>query len=475
MVRSPRDEPQKDEEKGGGAPMKKKWNRAPRDKPECKEPRRAGFRTGVAFDMNNIKKTQTLKKYRTGYNTAWGVPAAREHMVKCGFREPGTYDPNNQQGGAMFSLPRELPTKRQFSDEDAGIILRRVFKSGATLSQCEAVRKMLSFAYQLRMGLDGNWEACGIQWRSQDPGKYGEPTQSVLAKIIIEPSGLTTCFTTEWSPANGMAYLQWNVGLLVVHDWCVLGARSKSDLDKIKKSVDHVVVESEGWMCTRMVGGRAKLEARKGIRPWYAYRVCFCPDGKHKGLPAGWRAVIGSNHAPSWCTTCPLTAFQVIRESLPQDDNRTYPNIKKDGTFAKTNAGKETIIPLGRKWINAQGGNPDDLRFDGNSGRKALGKWCDEFNVPYSWSFEIHGDLWCTWSKFYQNGLRKEPAFARRTQSREPVDCCRALRKFARAIGRGRTVREDPKEFSLNQVGQLLSLQLRRQGLGTEVNKILDA
>ena len=474
MVRSPRDVPKKDDEKEQEAPKEKRWNRAPRDRPECREPRRASFRTGVAFDKNNLKKTDTLKKYRTGYNTAWEVPAARNHMLKCGFREPGTYDRNNQQGGAMFALPRELPNKKQFSDEDAGMILRYVFKAGSTLSQCEAVRKMLSFAYQLRTGMAGNFEACKIQWDCQDPELYGEPTQSVLAKIIIEPSGLRVCFTTEWTPEAGMGYLEWNVGLLVVHDWCVLGARSKSDLDKIKQSEDHIVVPSEGWMCTKMVGGRAKLEAKKGIRPWTAYRVCFCPEGKHQGLPAGWRIVIGSNNAPSWCTTCPLTAFQVVRECLPEADLRTYPNVKKDGSYAKTNAGKETIIPLGRKWIDVQGGNPDALRFDSNSGRKALGKWCDEFNIPYSWSFEIHGDLWCTWAKYYQNGLRKERAFARRTQSCDPVDCCRALRKFARAIGRGRTVREDPKDYTLNQLGQMFALHLRRQGLGAEVNKILD-
>ena len=463
MVRSSRD----DEKKG--------WNRAFRDREECKEPRRASFKTCVAFDKNNLKSTETLRKYRGGYRHAWRVPAARSLLLKCGFKRPGTYNPNNQQGGVMFALPREVPGKTRFTSDDAGMVLRHVFKAGSTLSQCESVRKMLSAAFQLQTGDDGNFKGCKQQWDCQKPELYGEPTQKVLAEVSIEPEGQKTCFTTEWSPETGMSYYEWSPVLLVVHDWTILGARSQACLSKIKRSVEHTFVPSEGWMRTKMVGGRAKLEKKKGIRPWSAYRVCFCPNGKHQGLPANWRDIIDTKQKPTWCTTCPLTAFQVVREMLPDDDHRTYPTwLPAQHRYAKTNIGKEKIFVLAQRWVNLQGGNPDGLVFDTNSGRKALGKWCDEFDVKYSLSFEIHGDLWCTWRKYYQNGLKKEPAFARRTQSPLPELCCAALRRFARAIGRGRTVREDPKEFTMQQLVKLMALNLRTLGKGSEVAEILD-
>ena len=70
----------------------------------------------------------------------------------------------------MFSLPREVP--RMFDGDDAGMILRYCFKAGQTKSQCEAVRAMLSYAYQLQTGKEGNYEECKIQWDCQDPAKY---------------------------------------------------------------------------------------------------------------------------------------------------------------------------------------------------------------------------------------------------------------------------------------------------------------
>ena len=141
-----------------------------RDRPGVKEPRGATFKTGVAFDKNKLKSVHTLAKYRTGYRTAWAVPKARKHMLKCGFKEPDTYKMTNQQGGVMFSLPRDIP--RRFKGEDAGKILRFSFKHGLTRSQCDTVRAMLSFAYQLQTGKDGNFDEVKEQWRCQHPDKY---------------------------------------------------------------------------------------------------------------------------------------------------------------------------------------------------------------------------------------------------------------------------------------------------------------
>ena len=142
--------------------------------------------------------------------------------------------------------------------------------------------------------------------------------------------------------------------------------------------------------------------------------------------------------------------------------------------FSKVNVGKNFIFPLAQRWLTIQGANPDNLQFDTNSGRKSLGKWCDEYNTPYHESFELHGDLSKIWKRYYQNGLQKDPTMERRTQSDTPEVACRALRRFARAIGRGRTVREDPTDFNMNQVGQMLAACLRKLGEGATVASILD-
>jgi hypothetical protein len=160
---------------------------------------------------------------------------------------------------------------------------------------------------------------------------------------------------------------------------------------------------------------------------------------------------------------------------LPDDDLRTYPKwLPAQKRYSGHNIGPDFFIPMARKWLDLQGANPDKLLFDSNSGRKALGKWCDEFGIKYHESFEIHGDLWRTWKRHYQHGLQKDPCFERRTQSLDPSECCAALRKFARAIGRGRTVREDPKQFDMDQIGKLLCANLRAMGKGAEVASILD-
>jgi hypothetical protein len=417
-----------------------------------------------------------LFKYRTGYRTAWDVPPVRRHMQEFGFKAPGKYFRNNQQGGDMFATPREVPAR--FDGEAAGILLRLSFKSGLTRSQCESVRKMLSFAYQLATGKEGNYEEVKIQWDCQDPELYGAPTQKILAEVSVEPAGLQVAFTSPWSPGCGMPFPEWCVAALIVHDWCIVGARSQTDLGKIKASVQHTIVSSAGWMATAMKGGRAKLEKKKGLRPWSVYRVCFCKEGKHSGPPKGWKETLDHESNPTelnWCSECPLSCFEVVRELLPVDDHRSYPKwLRAQNRYGKDSVGKKTIFTLAQRWLNIQGANPDQLKFDSNSGRKSLGKWCDEYGTPYHESFELHGDLWKIWKRYYQHGLQKDPAMERRTQSTTPEVACRALRRFARAIGRGRTVREDPKEFDTNQIGRMLARVLRKLGEGAAVAEILD-
>ena len=457
-----------------------------RDRHDVRKPRSKDIRTMWAWDNNRHKKASTMSNYRYGYRLAWKVPEARDLLASKGFKKPKTY-PVNQQGGEMFAMPYDIPN--DFGEEDAAWVLRHCFDAGLTKAQLQGVSAMLSYAYQLQHGkAKGNYQAVTDQWEHQYEDEYAPPTKECKAKLSVEPAGLATAFTTEWTPDCGMVFMEWVVALLFVWDWCVLGMRSTEDIGKIKatdereyrpgKTEKHVFRPSEGWMSTDLLGGRSKLHGKKGRRTWKAYRVCLCKNGVHKHAPQGWDHRLDSKGNPktvTWATTCPLNCFQVVRTMLPQGDLKIYPRwLDKQGRYSKANIGEDKLIDLGRKWLDIQGANPDAIRFDNNSGRKALGKWCDEYGIPYRQSFEIHGDLWSTWQKYYQRTLKKDPGFDDREQSEDPATVTTALRRFARAIGRGRTIRDDPKEFTIDQIGQMLAFNLRKNGEGAALAKILD-
>ena len=419
---------------------KSKGRGRPSKRDGAKPPRRAGFDVQVAFDKNALKSLETMKKYRTGYNYCWSVRRCRSYMKRIGLKEPGTYSKKNQHNGDMFALPNEF----SLSSRQAGTIARHCYKAGSTLSQLENVRKMLSFAYQLTTGAKkGNFKAVNTQWESQDPAYYLDPTQKVKAEVSPEPKNMTVMFKTPFDETKGMPFPLWNVGLLLTHDSFLVGSRSVTDLERVKKSRDHTYAPSQGWMSTVMVGGRAKLERRKGTRDWSVYRVCLCPKGKHVPPPDNWQTLLDKNSNPkevTWCSTCPLNAFKCIREMLPDGDLRTYPRwVSKQDRYSPDDHGPDAMKKLMLRWIDLQGGNPDGLTYDTNGGRKTLGKMCQTYQVMYHESFELHGDLWCTWCKYYQEKLGRDPLFKRRTQSPDPDVCCAALRKFAKGITDGVT------------------------------------
>ena len=414
---------------------KSKGRGRPSFKDGKKPPRRCGFDVGVAFDKNDLKTHETMKKYRTGYRFAWSKPRVRQHMKRIGLKEPGTYNTGNQMEGEMFSLPSEV----SMTGKQAGTLMRLCFQAGGTLSQLENVRKLLSYAHQLTTGSKkGNFKAVYQQWDSQNPNKYLNPTQKVKAEVSPECEDVTTMFTTPFDAAKGMPFPRWNVSQLLTFDSLISGARSVTDLARIKKSTEHTYAPSQGWMSTSMVGGRAKLERSKGTRAWSVYRPCMCPDGKHIPPPEDWHMKLDHLSNPksiTWCTTCPLNAFKCIRDLLPEEDLRTYPKwIDAQQRYGKDNLGPDPMKRATMAWIDLQGGNPDGLVYDTNGGRKTLGKMCQKYGVVYHESFEIHGDLWSTWCSYYQERLARDPLFKRRTQSTDPDVCLVALRKFARGI-----------------------------------------
>ena len=460
-------------------------NKPLRDRKKLRPPRTTNLRTAIAFDKNALKAPSTLAKYRTGYVNAFKVRAARERLLQLGFKRPNTY-PWNQQGGVMFSLPRDIPVG--FTDEEAGWVCRECYLSTSprlTKSQMQSIRSMLSFAFQLQTGehstpkYKANYKSVKDQFGCQTD--YAPPTKSLVAKFSAEPEGLKTAYTTDFTPACGVQFPEWCVGGTVNWDWDVVGCRAGpgGGLTRIKKSRTHQFIPSQGVMSTDFFGGRPKLPGINRHRAWKVYRVCLCPGGKHKCPPEDWMDTLDANYNPvdpDWCTVCPLNMFSCVQDMLPASEKgRSYPAwLPKQGRFSNRDLGKNRLIASAQQWMNIQGGNPDDLEFCSNSGRKSCGKWCSQLQIKYSDSFQIHGDLWSTWQRYYQRNLRREPGFQERAQSCNLDEATVALWKLARFFGRGREARDDPVEFDTNQIGRLLAANLRAMGQGATVAAILD-
>ena len=438
-------------------------------------PRRAGHNTRVAWNRNQNKAHETLGKYRTGYRKAWDQPSVRKYMKTCGFKEPGTYNPLNQHGGEIFALPREL----KVTNTQAGKIMQKCMQcKNLSIGNLKDIKKMLSYTYQLLEKDEGNWPEVGWVWKSLRPETHKRPDmrRKIKPTMVPGPEVLKKCFTTEYQSDCGMEFFKWNVGCLLTHDLAVFGLRQIEDINKIRDSKKHTFAPKSGWMSTELKGGRSKLEKHKGPREWKLYRVCLCPGGSHKRPPPNFKKFLDYRGNPvkeeplPWCTTCPLNAWECIQSHLPRDDVRTYPNWNASGSYHRTQqVGEESRQEFFQRWIDCQKANPDELKFDSNCGRKSLAKWCKEFDVPYELSFEIHGDHYSTWKRYYQHRL-KSSDMDRRTQSPDPDDCCEALREFARGIGRGK---EKEETLSDRQRSEMLKRIMMALGQGQEMEKIL--
>ena len=449
-------------------------NRSLKNRASVQKPRRAKLETLLAFDLNLQKADSTLRKYRNGYYFAHSIPKASAVLLKAGFKGPNNYYPKNQHLGRMFGLPREVPRKERFGEEEAGWVLRHCLEAGATESQADGVKKMLSYAYQLQTGNDGNFDMANKVWKRWDPKRFGEPTQSTRAtpETTVTPENYKEAMTKEWHPGCGIRFVHWNTGYLLSHDWGMNGLRSKEELCGRVKNGRTTVLWAENVMWTKFRGGRPKMNGW-GARAWRCYRRCLCPDGKHDGPPANWRDIISQGGIPDWCTTCPISAYKVVQDTLGEDDGRIFPLHTKEG-FAKSGSmGKGTMFPFLQKWLTVQGANPDNVKFHTNMGRKCLGRLCDEVQIPYPVSFEAHGDQYKNW-KHYQEAPVNDMNFTRREQSLDIRVATRHLEMIGRWFGRGPTTRKDPPEVSVKQLTAMIAVVGRKMGVGDSINRILD-
>ena len=409
----------------------------------------------------------------------WRV--AEKEMKKHKIPESFSYDPMNIHKGEMPGWPKEC----NWTDNKAKRVLYACYRSGQlSFAQLRDVRKSLSYLYELKTGgnieKQKNWAGVKQVWKTfrfTGPTPVRPSENSNVPWIIPSPQDLKTAFTTPWTPKTKMPLMVWCVGSTAAWDWGVCGARSQEDLDRIKKAPRHVLNVKERWCASKYDNGRCKLPLGKsGSRPWWVFRICLCPGQKHISPPKNFFEVIGKDGNPTvpikWNTNCPIACIQLYMSMLPPREQRVYPKWLKSGRFGKLNY--DSPVDLAIDWYEAQGVCTQTNRYDTNAGRKSLARWCRHLNVPYEESFEIHGDLFKTWSEHYEDSVPGDDSMNRREQSRNPDVATRALGRLANWFGRGKQVapRLNRQERYLHEammlMGQGLLAHRIAHGLPTE-------
>jgi hypothetical protein len=392
-----------------------------------------------------------LSAHRYGFGLMWNV--VPDLMLWAGVKPWGEYDPTNCHGGRIFGWKKEMPLTEKSVQT---ILLRIIQKNVLTEAMLESVRKCLSFAWQLKMGVrvyypqkSRNWDCVKVLYATIDYAGLpeGEEKDSTLPTILAKYEQIEMAFTSEWTTEHEMNFLWFLVGVVCAYDTFVFGLRSNEDVKRIKKSKDMQWFPEDHFMDIGFVDGRAKLPEKH--RPWRLGRVCFCEDGKHVSptaddvllccpkTPNGRLNALGNPHPIPFASssTCPLFASEFI-DLFPKAHGRTYPKPNKNGTgFTKYNIWDP--VEIANKWFVAQG--VTESGFSHNAGRKALGQLLEHNKIPYERGFECHADEFATFKKHYSKNCFKASAEAmgRRTQSDDPDVRLAAMRQIANGMGRG--------------------------------------
>ena len=214
---------------------------------------------------------------------------AEELMIDYKVKRPGEFTKNNIHGGRMWGSMKEWRDNRLTEDQIGKIILR-CHKNGASKSTLVNIRKFCSYLWNLETGIPGeNYPMMNGIFKCMDMKLCPKSRGGVRPLVVPTANQLKLAFTTNYRPGCGMSVLDFIRGTLIAWDYFVLGNRPEVDLNKIKKSVEHHVDNERKICSTKFPGGRSKLVGnKKGMRKWWAHRVCMCPKGQHvspdKGL-----------------------------------------------------------------------------------------------------------------------------------------------------------------------------------------------
>ena len=382
-----------------------------------------------------------MKQLRYGFKLMWREVPATMKRYRVG--PVGSFDKNNGHDGKCWGWPSECKlTNVQAKGIFYGVYKRR----RVTINQLIVVRKALAYAWELVGGAPGgNFPGVKAVWKVVRADKLADALARVVPQRIPTVADLRKAFGKEWTRDSPLNLVKYKAGLIAAYDSKLCGLRSKEDIDRVKKSVDHDFDWSNGWECTSFLGGRAKLcGTKKGTRPWAIWTVCFCKGKKHTSPPADFGVKIGKDGNPregeevTWSTNCPLSCLQLLWQL--QETPRRYGKWLNSGRFGSSNIAD--VVGCANDWFVAQGVCTAETAFDSNSGRKCLARWSRHLRLEYKWTFQIMGDLPEVWRKSYDNDLPKTD-WKIRTQSTDPDFACFALRKFANVVlERGKRVKE---------------------------------
>ena len=420
-------------------------------------PRRSGKKAQICEHIVTMKKVSTHATYRKGLNCMWRMKRVREKLRRHGMKPVGGWSKANQLKGTLFATGKEVGFLTNKIVKDVLWLVYHKYKP--THAQLKKIKSTFSFAWQLRTGeVNGNWPCMEKTKKLLAPIGLSPRTQfNSEATKWLAPDQIQTIFTTPWRPGDQeMPLPRYSVSLLMCYDWLMNGCRPVGLDQKIKKSKTHHLDEEHGYLYTQMLGGRAKQEQRMGPRQWKAYRVCTCAGPRHRGLPDDYVETYmlfnddGTPRVPiTWTTECPLTCYQTLMHFYTRcgqpDNQRLYPRWSNKRNRLGENIGRDTMFETElMPFINFQGANPGGIVYDFNGGRKANGRLCDHFNIPYPFSMDWHGDK-AKWWKVYQPNVKLPAGFKRREQSTNPLNAIRGHLEIIKHWGRGRlAVRPKP-------------------------------
>ena len=385
-------------------PKRKKQGR-PSYRDKAKLPKHASHRIKVQHNANLAKAESTMELYRKGFRILWRtVPKL---MKKAKIKPVGEYNEFNGHGGVMPGWPNECKlTDLRVSRILFGCIQSRTL----TDSQLKKVRKTLGYLWELhgkRTRTETNWPCVGVLMESIRPGQVLPNQQGTgsKARFIPSPAQLQAAIERGWTEEHPWSLLKWSTHYVCFYDTMICGARPKVDLGKIKESRKHQVSYQQGWQKTAFKDGRAKLaKAKRGTRPWSMWRICMCQGDKHIRPGEYELDSDGNPDILSWDPRCPVATTEFVFQNQHEEDvpKRCYPNTLAKSTAGEVRYGQKSIADPSEAAVNfmeAQG----LPKFDTNSGRKALARWCKKLSVPYELSVHIHGDLHDTMKKEFQS------------------------------------------------------------------------
>ncbi len=425
--------------------------------------------------VTEIQSESARSQARKGFNAMWRF--APSLLRKWKVPKVGEFEKTNIHGGRLWGSYTEWHKKPLTARRIALIFEKCALNMECSDCVLKQISKTMSYLYLLQTGIPrSNWPSLPGLKITLAKRKKIEQQQTVKPSKVPTGHQLAYAFTREWRENDeGWSLLRFICAVVCAWDSHVLGFRPKIDLAKIKKSSDHWF--GENCWSTALCDGRSKLPLEKsGTRPWNAFRVCLCPNGRHvppdPGLCFQFDDSGNLENTCKYTTTCPVFCGELLKQFQEADGCEDfYPyrkplldkkRLKKGrsllGTSNISNIEKEAIA-----WLLFQGVEP----VSSNSGRKCLAAWLSITKCPYHESVQIHGDLESVWRANYQPDLPPD-GFKGREQSRSLVVLTAALRRFQNLCGRS----PPPEPPPMTKTDQILKLICNNMGWKNAFEKI---